>query len=235
MPFLLLAACSISSGCGKGSTPAATPYTYTTSFSARNWAFHLRPVGTVGAAARASAEDTWRDLFPRMAKDQDTLQLLRRLHGGLPVEFVVVDPKAAADDEAMKAPPRERFAFVMRVGDLRTYTKTTPAGEIIFRVIAYSRVAHIKDASRSPPMDVEGALGKVVDALKEEPRPGEALGLAMDDYMLRQAPDWAIGGPIVMEDQELPGAGERRADLDRRIQAYAEHASAYYGALRKPR
>src|SRR5262249_13644688 len=151
------------------------------------------------------------DLFSGMAKDPATRDLFRRLHGDLPVEFVAVDEKAAADDAVMKAPPGEGFAFALRVGDLRTYKENTDSGEVLFRDITFGHVTYIKDAVTS----------NAAEGLKE-PNPGEALGLAMEDYMLRRAGDWMIGGMIVEKDLKVPAqAAERQADLDRRIHAYA--------------
>jgi hypothetical protein len=60
--------------------------------------------------------------------------------------------------------------------------------------------------------------------------------LAIEDYMLRHAPEWVIGGMIFEKDLKMPTqVAERRVVLDRRIQAYAEKANAFYGALRPPR
>jgi hypothetical protein len=57
----------------------------------------------------------------------------------------------------------------------------------------------------------------------------------MEDYMLRHAEDWVIGGPHFEGLKVVATGAERRNDLDRRIQAYAAEASAFYGALRKPK
>ena len=99
------------------------------------------------------------------------------------------------------------------------------AGELLFRDIAFCHVTAIKDAVVSDP---EAAL--------KQPSPGEALTLAIEDYMLRHAPEWVIGGMIFEKDLKMPTqVAERRVVLDRRIQAYAEKANAFYGALRPPR
>jgi hypothetical protein len=194
-------------------------------FVAQNWRFHLRPLDPEKAPDRLAAERIWRDLFPGMAKDPATRDLLRRLHGDLPVEFVAVDEKAAADKAVMMAPPGEGFAFAFRVGDLRTFPKETEAGEIWFRDIAFGHAILIKDAVA--PNAAEGLEG---------PSPDEALALAMQDYMLRHAEDWVIGGPHFERDFKAPApAAERRADLDRRIQEYADSARAFYGGLRTPK
>lgn len=194
-------------------------------FGASNLVFHLRPVNPEKAGDKARVEQTWRDLFTGMARDPDTQKLLRRLHANLPVEFVVLDEKRAADDALMKAPPSEGFPFVLRVADLRIFKEETAAGEVVFRVIAFYHVTEIKDAVVS---DYRAEL--------KEPSPEQALTLAMEDYMLRHAEDWIIGGPIFEEDLKMPAqASERRVDLDRRIQTYTEKANAFYAALRPPK
>jgi hypothetical protein len=179
----------------------------------------------VDEASRASAAEIWRDLFPRMAKDEATLDLLNRLHGDHPVAFIVVDGKAARDNTLMTAPPPEGYAIVIRVGDLQMCTEKTSAGILSFRDIAYSRVTDIKDALQSPS----------AEATTKEPLPDEALTLAMDDYLLRHARDWVRGGPIYQEDEVPAKSEDRRADLNRRIEAAAPQAKAFYGKLLKGR
>ena len=63
---------------------------------------------------------------------------------------------------------------------------------------------------------------------------GGPLGLAMEDYVQRRAPGWAvIGGPF-FEDEKLPASvEEQRRDLDKRIKEYEDHAKAFFGARRK--
>jgi hypothetical protein len=158
-----------------------------------------------------------------MAKDPATLDLLKRLHAGLPVEFVVVGLDVVDDKEVMTAPPGEGYAFAMRVTDLRVFEQDTPAGKLIFRVIAYGHSTNIKDATAT-------SADVVAD-----PSPGEALGLAMEEHMMRHAREWAIGGPIFEGDKKVPGPEGRRAALDGRIQAHAAHADTFYGAIRKTR
>jgi hypothetical protein len=52
--------------------------------------------------------------------------------------------------------------------------------------------------------------------------------------MLRHQTGWlVVGGPIFEPGRQLPkSAKEQRADLDARIQAYAEKSAAYYDKLR---
>ncbi len=71
--------------------------------------------------------------------------------------------------------------------------------------------------------------------MKQEPSPGEALGLAMEDYLFRHAPGWTvISGPIIQQNEPLPASVEdQRRDLDRRVKEYADHAKAFYSARRK--
>lgn len=145
--------------------------------------------------------------------------------GDLPVEFVVVNEKSAADNAVLMGPPSEGYAFAFRVGDLRTFSQKTDVGEIWFRDIAFGHATLIKDAVAS----------NAAEGLKE-PSPGQALSLAMKDYIFRHAADWVIGGPLFEKDFKAPApAAERRADLDRRLQEYEDSAKAFYGGLRTPK
>jgi hypothetical protein len=80
-----------------------------------------------------------------------------------------------------------------------------------------------------------GNLGALAENMKDEPSPGGPLGLAMDDYVQRHAPGWAvIGGPF-FEGEKLPASiEEQRRDLDQRIKEYEDHAKAFFGARRQP-
>src|SRR5579884_2622305 len=117
---------------------ANTPYT--TSFSASGWTYHLRCLDLDAKADAGKAKEVWRDLFPEMTKDPTTRALLKRLHAGLPVEFVVLDAKQAGDKAALTAPPPEGTAVVMRVADISLKEEKSEAGTIPVRVIAYGRV-----------------------------------------------------------------------------------------------
>ena len=233
--FLLLAAAASVAGCqrnqpspppGPAAPEATTPYR--TSFSASGWTFHLRPLKPDAQAAADKANEVWRDLFPRMAKDPKTLELLKHLHADLPVEFVILDAKQAQDKAALTAPPPDGTAVVMRVADISRKEEKSKAGTVPVRVIAYSRVILIKDAA------APGDLGALAENVKDEPSPGGPLGLAMEDYVQRHAPGWAvIGGPF-FEDEKLPGSAEgQRRDLDQRIKQYEDHAKAFFDARRK--
>jgi hypothetical protein len=96
-------------------------------------------------------------------------------------------------------------------------------------VIAYSRVILMKDAA------APGNLGAQAENMKDEHSPGGPLGLAMEDYVQRHTPGWAvIGGPF-FEGEKLPASiAEQRRDLDQRIKEYEDHAKAFFGARRQP-
>jgi hypothetical protein len=184
------------------------------------------------------SKEVWRDLFPGMAKDAKTRELLTRLHGDWPAEFIVVDAKQAKDKSAFKAPPSDGIAVVLRVADINHKEVQTTAGPVPFREIAFGHVVRIKDA-----VIAQLPLGK------EEPRPGDALDLAIEDYVLRHAPGWVARqgtGPDTSfsddeqlrrsaEDAKLPtDVEDQRRELDEKIKVYADRAKAYYGAMRKP-
>jgi hypothetical protein len=228
--LLLLAAGAGVAGCQRNQPPQQATQPYSTSFSASGWTFHLRHLKPDAQADADKAREVWRDLFPGMAKDAKTRDLLRRLHGDLPVELVVLDAKQAVDKAVLMALPPDGAAVAMRVADISHQEEKSKAGTIPVRVIAYSRVILIKDAAAA------GSLEKLADDWKKEPSPGEPLGLAMEDYVVRHAPGWAVrGGPVfATEDEKLPSSVEElRRELDKRINSYADHATAYYGALRK--
>jgi hypothetical protein len=234
--LLLLLAFAGATGCQRNQPPAGPPadaaQPYSTSFSARGWSYHFRPVRPGAAADEGKAREVWRDLFPGMAKDPKTRELLDRLHAGLPVALVVLDAKQAGDDEALRAPPPDGYAIAMRVADLSRKEERSGANAVPVRVIAYGHVVLVEDAARGAAPN----LGALAEELKSRPLPGEPLSLAMQDYVLRHAPGWAVLGGPISPDEKLPaGVKEQRQDLDRRIKDCAERAAAYYGGLRKRR
>jgi hypothetical protein len=173
-----------------------------------------------------------------MAKDPTTRELLTQLHGGWPAAIVVVDAKQTKDQAVFKAPPPDGVAVVLRVAELNLKEVKTIAGLVPFREIAYGRVIRVKDA-----VIAELPLGN------EEPTPGDALDLAVEDYVLRHAPGWVARrgtGPDTsfVDDEQLrrsaedakmpPGVEVQRRELDQKIKDYADRAKAYLGAVRKP-
>jgi hypothetical protein len=234
---LLLAAGAGVAGCQRNQPPQPSPppgpapeatQPYSTSFSASGWTFHLRQLKPGAPADADKAKEVWRELFPGMAKEAKTRDLLRHLHADLPVELVVLDAKQAKVKAVLMAPPPDGAAVAMRVADISHKEEKSKAGTVPVRVIAYSRVILIKDAA------APGTLGALAENMKGEPSPGGALGLAMEDYVLRHAPGWAVlGGPFFEDEKLPPSPGEQRRDLDRRIKDYAAHAKTFFGARRK--
>ena len=125
--------------------PAATQ-PYSTSFWATGWTFHLRHLKPDVPADADKAKEVWRDLFPGMAKDAKTRDLLRRLHAELPVELVVLDAKQAEDKAVLMAPPPDGTAVAMRVADIIQKEEKSDGVVVTVRVIAYSREILMKDA-----------------------------------------------------------------------------------------
>jgi hypothetical protein len=223
--LLLLAAGAGVAGCESGNQP---PQPYSTSFWASGWTFHLRHLKSDVPADGDRVKEVWRDLFVGMARDAKTRDLLRQLHAGLPVELVVLDAKQAEDKAVMKAPPPDGTAVAMRVADVTQIEEKSKAGAVPVRVIAYSRVILMKDSA------APGNLGALAQDLRDEPSPGGPLSLAVEDYIQRHAPGWAvIGGPF-FEGEKLPaGVEEQRRDLDRRIRVYEDQAKAFFGVRRQ--
>jgi hypothetical protein len=236
---LLLAAGAGVAGCQRNQpappAPPARPAAagadepYSTSFWVSGWTFHLRPLKPEAKPDADKAKEVWRGLFPGMANDPKTRDLLKQLHAGLPVELVVLDAKQAADEAVLKAPPSSGAAVAMRVADISLTEEKSKAGTVPVRAIAYSRVILINDAAAPA-----GNLGTLAENMKEVPSPGGALGLAMEDYVLRHAPGWAgIGGPNFENEKLPPSVEEQRRDLQQRIKEYEDHAKAFFGARRK--
>jgi hypothetical protein len=200
------------------------------SFSARNWSYYLRPVPTDKPGPQPSAQGAWDGLFPGMAHDPATRDLLRRLYGGLPVEFVVLD-KDAATDEALTRSPAEGLAVALRVANLGSQMKKTEDGETLFGLIALGRATFIKDFV-SP--DSGEGVANLITTMKDSPSDGTAFHLAVENYMLRHGTGWFVcGGPVFDNTVKLPKDPQgHRADLDARIQAFAEKSADYYDKLR---
>jgi hypothetical protein len=237
--ILLLLAVGIA-GCQRRQPPQPSPAPKPSPAASQNresafwvtgWTYYLRPLKPDTPTDADKAKEHWRGLFTGMAKDATTRELLTRLHGGWPTEFIVVEANQAEDKAALKAPPPDGVAIAMRVADLNLKEEKSKVGTIPVREIAYGRVVSIKYAT------IPGSGVDLADDWKKEPLPGEPLSLAMEDYILRHAPGWVVrGGPVfATEDEELPAsAAEQRRALDQKIKDYVDHAKAYYGALPKP-
>ena len=201
------------------------------SFSARNWSYYLRPVPTEKAGPGPTAEEAWKNLFPGMAADRATHELLGRLYGGLLVEFEVLDKEAS--DDALRKPPREEFAIAVRVASLGTHTEKTADGETLFGLIALGRATHIKDAVSPPGKDIGDALADMTKMIADRPSDGEAFDLAVEDYMLRHQTGWlVVGGPVFQQDQLPRSEKEHWADLDARIKAFSEKSADFFDGIR---
>jgi hypothetical protein len=237
--LLLLVAGAGTAGCQRKPSPPSSPPAnpsapaatnpYSTSFSATGWTFQLRPLKPDERADEDKAKEIWRGLFPGMAQDVKTRDLIRHLHADLPAELVVLDAKQAEDKAALTAPPPDGFAIAMRVADISHKEVTSRVGTVPVRVIAYGRASRFKGLANPD------SLGAMAENMRREPSPGTALDLAMEDYLLRHAPGWAVvGGPIIDEDVKLPASvEEQRRDLERRVEEYADQARAFYGARRE--
>jgi hypothetical protein len=70
--------------------------------------FLLVPVPVTPPAKAPPLEEVWKDLFPNMAKDAETKKLMGELLGGVPYEFVVLDPDEKVPENFPSTPPHER-------------------------------------------------------------------------------------------------------------------------------
>jgi hypothetical protein len=211
---------------------------FESSFWVTGWSYYLRPIKSGEPTGVDKSQEVWRNLFTGMAKDPKTRELLTRLHGGWPTALLVVDEKQSRDQSAFKAPPPDGVAVALRVANLNRKVVKTKDGAVPFREIAHGRVIRIKDAATTS-----------LPVGKEEPLPEEALGLAIEEYVLRHAPGWIVRlgtGPAThfdddqqlrrsAEEAKLPASVEdQRRELERRIRDHEEQAKALYGAIRKP-
>jgi hypothetical protein len=217
-----------------------TAKTRESEFWVSDWGYCLRPIGTKSQVEVEKSQEVWNNLLPRMAKDAKTRELLTNLHGGWPTELIVLDAKQVKDLADYKETPAVGIACVLRVADLQLKDLTTSAGKLSFREIAFGHVVRIQD----------GIIGELPPR-KEAPLPGDALDLAIEEYVLRQAPGWVarrVTGPDTNfdDDQQLSNAAnagelqlpasveDHRRELDQKIKNYAAQAKAYYGGMLRP-
>jgi hypothetical protein len=231
---LLCMGCRPSQPAAPGASTKGTQ-TFESAFWVSGWGFHLLPIDAKAKESTDKSKEVWRNLFVGMAADVKTRELLTRLHGGWPTELVVVEAKQARDQSAFKAPPSAETAVVLRVAELGRREVATKAGVVPFLEIAYSRVIRIKDAAVSS-----------LPIGKSEPLPGDALEIAVEEYVLRHAPGWVAargtGPDASFEDGERlrkaaeearipPSVDDERRELDRRIEEYANQAKSAFGAV----
>src|SRR5947209_20454484 len=146
VPFLLAAAAA---ACQRNQPPQPPPapgpapagtQSRDSAFWVSGWGYCLRPVQGGPPAGVEKSREVWRDLFPGMAKDAKTRELLTRLHGGWPAELFCLNGEQARDKDAFKAPPPAGVAVVLRVADLHLKEVKARAGPVPFREIAFGRV-----------------------------------------------------------------------------------------------
>lgn len=206
-------------------------------FWVSGWGYCLRPLKGDAPAGTDDAKAIWSDLFTGMAGDAQTRGLLTRLHGGWPTEFIAVDSSRSGDESAFKAAPGDGFAVAVRVGDLGQKEVTTKTGPTPFRMIAFGHVVRIKDAAIS-----------ALPVGQSEPLPGDALDLAIEEFVMRRAPGWVArratgpGTPfeddgrlkLAIEELELPASLDaQRRELDAKVEEYANRARAFFGGMPK--
>lgn len=232
-------------GCGKSAPPAAPaapapaapkqPY-HTYLFS--NAKAHLRQFPADNPIDAEEAKAVWRNLLAGMVADEKSRDLLRRLHGGLPAEFVLIETGKAEDQEAMTARPGEGIVVAFRVADsvvseekLKPFDQT--AGKVPVRVVNYCQVVWLDDAATKSAPNMASAMSGLTNVFQELP-PSEVLYLLMEDYIHRQAPGWILIRDVSDAEPELPGSlEEHRRALDKKIDSFADRAKAYYDTLRK--
>ena len=236
------------SGCGKNPPPPpvppaapvpapAAPEPYR-SFLGSNAMAHLRPLTSETKVDAEKAMAVWRELLPGMVADEKSQELLRKLHGDLPAELILIDPKQAnieaGWDPVWKAPPPDGAAVAFRVADSIVADQLLKIGssKVPARAVNYCQVVLIENAATKSAPDMATAMSGMTNVFKDLP-PVEPLFLLMEDYVLRHAPGWILIRGLSDEEPELPASvEEQRRDLDQRIRSFAERSKTYYDTLR---
>jgi|GEM_PF-5850904 len=179
----------------------------------------------------------WRELLPGMVADEKSQELLRKLHGDLPAEFILIDVKQLEDLDKNTARPRKGVTVAFWVADAIVADQLLKIGspKVPARAVNYGQVVLIENATRKSAPDVASAMSQsgMTDVFKDL-RPVEPLFLLMEDYILRHAPGWILIRGLSDEDPKLPASvEEQRRDVDQRINSFAERAKTYYDTLRK--
>ncbi|QDU25635.1 hypothetical protein ETAA8_07050 [Anatilimnocola aggregata] len=211
------------------SSTAPQPLEYKAAVTSNAY-FELRRLAGEVQTTEEAALAAWRELLPRMAKDEKTRELLRHLHGDLPVDISVVETAQAKDTGLMMAVPPEGVAVAVRLADnILDQTNLGGGRSVPARSMTYGHVVLIKNAASSAGGEF-GALGPP----NGMPAPFEPIKLAMEDYFHRHAPGWILNnGGYSAKDAKLPASSEEhRRDLDARIKAYADYAKTFYDVRR---
>ena len=216
--------------------PVPSKQDFGTHSSGATWGFTLQPLHADTEPNAAEVAKLGPNLFSGMAKDPKTLDLLKQLNADRSIELVVVDVKQAEDKKVMEAPPRDEYASVIRVTEPRSEDSQQTPGALRFRVtslfITRNEAAESKIGDASDVIDKLKATGNV-------PLASFSLVLAMEDYVSRHAPGWAVRSATFSyrrSSEKLPSTiEEQRKDLDHWTQVYAQEARDYYAALKKAR
>jgi hypothetical protein len=183
---------------------------------------YLLPVQTATAKARQDPEKFWDDVLPAMAADPRTAAVLQELFGGLRVQFVT-QPAKSLEDLMAKSTPPAGFDVILRAGG--------PAKLHRGRDKDNKEVSCLK-------MDLCCVIVAPTSFFQDDkPMADEALFLAIEDRVLRQAAGWRFRprrrpvdldlGSMLQEDIDPEGL---RPDLDRRIKDYAASYRAWLAA-----
>lgn len=243
---LLLLATPLGTGCQPTPPPPLPSVTnlkqdssLDSAFRVSDWNYYLLPIQPGMEVDAEEVQRVWRNLLSGMAEDKQTRELLTRLHGGWPTEFIMVDAPQAQDREVFRAPPGDGISIAMRVADIELKEVETRRGTVPIRVIDYGLVTRIRDTHETS-LDFS-SLEQPLPQRGDEPLPGDPLDLAMEDYILRHAPGWVLrrGPAFVMDPQiliqdaeaeKLPAnVDEQRRELYEKFQLCEDRAKAYYG------
>lgn len=173
-------------------------------FQAKRATLELRRVP--GVDRPSSVEAACRGLFNAMADDDQTLELLRSLFGGIPVELEVVDV-LAVDKRSPTGAVTLFLTWPQPSGDQRA--------SFDFRQVLRIPLSKPLGPSQLSPKVPSGAT---------------ALFLAIQDYLLRNPNGWMAYGGRAPEGIE-PGSAAHRAALDRAIAKYRAEKATWYEAL----
>jgi len=192
---------------------------------------YLLPIKAGADESRQSPEKLWKTLAIDMAKDPETQKLLQKLFGGLRVKFVGQTgnghDRTFADKEEVDAGNDVELVLCLNESDY--VNKRLDEGQVFHYAVSSAdvlAVVHVEVLKEE-----KGPVAQGEDEMTFAPDAGEAMMLAVEDYLQRHPNGWRS---VFLGTNEHPAfealsriaptdtVERRRTDLDQRIKAFAE-------------
>lgn len=194
-------------GCNADSRPPA-PKSPSEDSPAEKWHYATKtitgsaitfvPLPPTAGRDRNAAEDLSRELFTNISADPESLKLLSRLYGGLPVELVSLDGGTEFDaTEVEAARPNGEGPAVLLSLHLETPGKERSYGSDVAQALgydwAYSSTLSIgrvvrQESGANPSFSMDELTSHQIDARDDR----EILSIVGNEYLLRHAPGWQL-------------------------------------------